>query len=113
MPGFTLLGGDERAPMSHSEACHSPAALTLLNCQMHYLWAPRFMDLTPTLLEYHNTFSSGAAAAASSREQLSYIVFAGFWEDQQAVPQDFLAALDTLRGAAKAVILVGVPRVRP
>ena len=80
---------------------------------MHYLWAPRFMDLTPTLLEYHNTFSSGDAAAASSREQLSYIVFAGFWEDQQAVPEDFLAALDTLQGAAKAVILVGVPRVRP
>lgn len=72
--------------------------------QLDFLWAPKYTDLTPNLVEYH------AEIAPSS--PVSYVVFAGFWEDQQTVPEDFLEALDTIRDRAKSVVIIGVPRVR-
>lgn len=83
--------------------------LTTFALQLDYLWAPRFMDLTPFLLEFHNGVIS--AESAHNKEQLAYVVFAGFWEDKPEVPEDFLAALDTIRASAKTLIIMGVPRV--
>lgn len=78
----------------------------LLALQVDYLWAPRHFDLVPNLKEYHTR-----VAGALSREQLLYITFAGFWEDQSLVPGDYLAALDEIRQGAKLLIIMGVPLV--
>ena len=73
--------------------------------QVDYLWAPKYTDLSSNLREYHERVGYAAGA------RVSYLVFAGFWEDQQAVPEEYLTALDTIRSTAKSVILLSVPRV--
>lgn len=74
--------------------------------QVDYLWAPRHFDLVPALTEYHNI-----VASSLSGQQLTYITFAGFWEDQSSVPSDYLEALDVIREKAKLLIVMGVPLV--
>ena len=73
--------------------------------QVDYLWAPRHFDLVPALREYHNRIASGLSG------QLTYITFAGFWEDQSSVPSDYLETLDVIREKAKMLIVMGVPLV--
>lgn len=77
--------------------------------QLDYLWAPKYSDLAANLLEYH---SRVVAEAKLARDKLTYVVFAGFWEDQQKVPDEYLRSLDVIRAAAKALVVIGVPRVR-
>ena len=73
---------------------------------MDYLWAPRHFDLVPALIEYDKKIASSLP-----RENLTYIVFAGFWEDQSTVPSDYLEVLDAIRERAKLLIVMGVPLV--
>ena len=80
----------------------------LLALQIDYLWAPRHFDLVPALTAYHTKIAGNL-----SREQLTYITFAGFWEDQATIPNDYLEALDAIRERAKLLIVMGVPLVSP
>ena len=70
------------------------------------MWAPRHFDLVPALTEYH-----AKVAFAVPPGQLTYVTFAGFWEDQSEVPEDYLQTLDRIREAAKLLIIMAVPTV--
>lgn len=59
----------------------------------------------PSLQQYQKV------VASKSSQRVAYITFAGFWEDQPTVSEEFLSTLDVLRKTAEAVMLVGVPRV--
>lgn len=75
--------------------------------QIDYLWAPRHFDLVPNLQEYYKS-----VALLLPEKEVTYITFAGFWEDQSEVPADYLETLDMIRSRAKLLILIGVPTVR-
>ena len=87
---------------------HSKTVQLWQDClQVDYLWAPRHIDLVPTLAEYH-----AKVAEALPIGLLTYVTFAGFWEDQSEVPGDYLKVLDSIRARAKLLIVVAVPTVR-
>lgn len=64
------------------------------------------MDLVPNLKEYDAKIASNLL-----HRQVTYITFAGFWEDQSEAPQDYLEVLDGIRSRAKLLIVMGVPLV--
>ena len=74
--------------------------------QIDYLWSPRHIDLVPNLQEYHRS-----VASLLPQNQVTYITFAGFWEDQAEVPNNYLETLEMIRGRAKLLIVMGVPTV--
>ena len=63
--------------------------------------------MVPALTQYDTKIASSL-----SRGQMTYVTFAGFWEDQSTVPSDYLEVLDAIRERAKLLIVMGVPLVR-